>query len=445
MFKKSEDKFMKRCYLKSITVLCAALCLFCFSGCDFLFHTHSYTEKMIKPTCESKGYTLFSCSCGDYYTENEVPALGHKLVDDEAVEATCTQAGLTAGKHCSVCNKAVDAQKVIPPLAHIDEEHDGICDVCQTHFENIKDIGNVEELKAINGDLDGSYRLVSNISLTNEDWIALGSSSKPFNGALYGMGHIISGLSISNVSVGGLFAYNSGVIDGVVLKDVSFSLDNMSGTMGGITASNSGSITNCEIGGNITIKDNVSHYDKRNWPNYDGSKVEYTGIFGGICAENKGTVSDCLINATFNCEFGNTNEYDLSVAFPYLECGHSSAATSTVYFGGVCGKNSGDIKNCVMQGSNKNTLTLLAKYKNHGTSTARINAYIGSLAGVNDKNISDSSAVRSEFIMNVGTTSLKEASGGTYGIVCELNLYEDSVFTGIIGKNNGQATDILYS
>ena len=37
----------------------------------------------------------------------------HILVDDEAVPATCTQTGLTAGKHCSVCGKVLVTQEII--------------------------------------------------------------------------------------------------------------------------------------------------------------------------------------------------------------------------------------------------------------------------------------------------------------------------------------------
>ena len=32
-------------------------------------HEHSYTSKVTSPTCESKGYTTYTCSCGDSYKE----------------------------------------------------------------------------------------------------------------------------------------------------------------------------------------------------------------------------------------------------------------------------------------------------------------------------------------------------------------------------------------
>ena len=40
-------------------------------------------------------------------------ATGHKVVVDQAKEATCTEDGLTEGKHCSVCKEVIKKQEVI--------------------------------------------------------------------------------------------------------------------------------------------------------------------------------------------------------------------------------------------------------------------------------------------------------------------------------------------
>jgi uncharacterized protein YkwD len=40
-------------------------------------HTHSYTDKVVSPTCTEKGYTKHSCSCGDSYTDSYTDPLGH--------------------------------------------------------------------------------------------------------------------------------------------------------------------------------------------------------------------------------------------------------------------------------------------------------------------------------------------------------------------------------
>ena len=47
-----------------------------------------------------------------------VPATGHTVVQDAAVAPTCTEDGLTAGSHCSVCNAVIVAQEVDPATGH---------------------------------------------------------------------------------------------------------------------------------------------------------------------------------------------------------------------------------------------------------------------------------------------------------------------------------------
>ena len=40
-------------------------------------HTHSYTSVVVKPTCTSKGYTTYSCTCGDTYQDNFTNIIAH--------------------------------------------------------------------------------------------------------------------------------------------------------------------------------------------------------------------------------------------------------------------------------------------------------------------------------------------------------------------------------
>lgn len=40
-------------------------------------HTHSYTSNVTAPTCTEKGYTTYTCDCGDTYQGDETAATGH--------------------------------------------------------------------------------------------------------------------------------------------------------------------------------------------------------------------------------------------------------------------------------------------------------------------------------------------------------------------------------
>ena len=78
-------------------------------------------DKAVEPTCTETGLTEGKhCSvCNAVLVEQKVvPAKGHTEVIDKAVEPTCTETGLTEGKHCSVCNKVLVEQTIVPAKGH---------------------------------------------------------------------------------------------------------------------------------------------------------------------------------------------------------------------------------------------------------------------------------------------------------------------------------------
>ena len=83
-------------------------------------HT-AVADAAVAPTCTATGLTAGKhCAvCNTVLVaQTTVPAKGHTAVADAAVAPTCTATGLTAGKHCSVCNTVLIAQTTVPAKGH---------------------------------------------------------------------------------------------------------------------------------------------------------------------------------------------------------------------------------------------------------------------------------------------------------------------------------------
>ncbi len=90
---------------------------------------HDYKTEVTAPTCLGYGYTTNTCKhCGYAYISAIANPTGHTEAVDAAVEATCTETGLTEGKHCSVCSEILVKQETVPAKGHTFQN--GKCTVC---------------------------------------------------------------------------------------------------------------------------------------------------------------------------------------------------------------------------------------------------------------------------------------------------------------------------
>ena len=78
-------------------------------------HTHEFSVPLTvkEPSCEVEGSAQKECACGEIVTQ-PIPALGHKVEKLSGKPASCQSEGLTEGEKCSVCEKILKKQEIIP-------------------------------------------------------------------------------------------------------------------------------------------------------------------------------------------------------------------------------------------------------------------------------------------------------------------------------------------
>lgn len=80
---------------------------------------HMYGKEVVEPTCTEPGYTKYTCAyCGDSYTTDEKPVLGHEEVVISGQNPTCEAEGWTESSYCKRCNVTLKAKEIISAQGH---------------------------------------------------------------------------------------------------------------------------------------------------------------------------------------------------------------------------------------------------------------------------------------------------------------------------------------
>lgn len=116
--------------MKKIFILLMVLTVLSLVACGDK-HEHAYGEWKVSKvaTCLAAGEEKRVCSCGEVEVR-EIAKKEHTVINDEALEPTCTEKGQTAGSHCLVCGEVFEAQEDIDALNHVEVVDAEIAPTC---------------------------------------------------------------------------------------------------------------------------------------------------------------------------------------------------------------------------------------------------------------------------------------------------------------------------
>ncbi len=81
-------------------------------------HAYGAWKVVTAASCNKKGEKRRYCTVCNAYETAVIDELPHTPATDPEVPATCTESGLTAGSHCSVCGIGLVAQNIVKPTGH---------------------------------------------------------------------------------------------------------------------------------------------------------------------------------------------------------------------------------------------------------------------------------------------------------------------------------------
>ena len=188
-----------------------------------------------------------------------------------------------------------------------------------------------------------TVQLTADINLENQEWTPIGTLDNEFKGTFDGNGKTISGLKITQVTTdgyAGLFGTNSGTVTNLAVSgDITVTSEMV--TAGGIVGDNYGSISKCYSEVDITV-------------------TAPTAYIGGIAGGSNNAITNCYSTGDISITSSTSGNQDLalgggivgsstgSVSYCYA-AGNVTASATTASAGGIAGLSKEDessISNC---------------------------------------------------------------------------------------------------
>ena len=104
---------------KSLSILSLVLFMFFLIGCG---HEHYFEKQYIDPTCIESGIIVYTCECGDTYSEKTTEPLGHEYGEWEVIQNPTMNSEGTKEQKCIRCNNTNTEQiekREYPDLSEI--------------------------------------------------------------------------------------------------------------------------------------------------------------------------------------------------------------------------------------------------------------------------------------------------------------------------------------
>ncbi len=299
--------------------------------------------------------------------------------------------------------------------------------------DDYTEIKTAEELKAITNPSEtntGKYVLVNDINLNNITWTPI----ENFSGILDGNGHQIKNFALNGSGNSmGFVNTNAGTIKNMVFNGVTVVYDHncsggQDGYSGTIAAVNNGVISGCVIR-------NASIQMKAYIVSVSATRYAY---MGGLVGKNTGTITECQLygDITFRTSAeeykGYHDKWSTSRPDKCYDCTYMYATLNS-YLGGIVGENNGDVNNTLVNGTI--AVNVYVAKANNQDSYANNYSYLGGIAGRNNGAGSKVSECTAKLDMNADSGGTGSGKLSDIGLIVGINLG-----TGAVGNCLAEGT-----